>query len=258
MPLHATCSPYLPAVLPCSDCRMPGKVIPCALCQAEAAAVFCVNDDAHLCTSCDASVHASNPLLARHERRPLTALASAPGECASAAHGSPTSTDCADVAVVPQLGGASPTVAVPEPQPAPKPAAPAIMPHWAEAATPVPQQLAEPSPAPLSLYEDSFFARSLTTSDLLDLDADDLELPGSMGGSGFACFDPLDDCVVPSFGGASDRFVPAAPSPYAQQVSQPGWSGAVVCRPSVLLLCRLLATNEEGKRGCARRRRECA
>lgn len=237
---------------------MPGKVIPCALCQAEAAAVFCVNDDAHLCTSCDASVHASNPLLARHERRPLTALASAAGECASAAHGSPTSTDCADVAVVPQLGGASPTVAVPEPQPAPKPAAPAIMPHWAEAATPVPQQLAEPSPAPLSLYEDSFFARSLTTSDLLDLDADDLELPGSMGGSGFACFDPLDDCVVPSFGGASDRFVPAAPSPYAQQVSQPGWSGAVVCRPSVLLLCRLLATNEEGKRGCARRRRECA
>ncbi|KAL4443767.1 hypothetical protein ABPG75_011504 [Micractinium tetrahymenae] len=204
---------------------MPGKVIPCALCQAEAAVVFCVNDDAHLCTSCDASVHAANPLLARHERRPLTALACAAGECASAAHGSPASTDYADVAVVPQLGGTSPASApVPEPQPEPQHAAPAAplapppMPHWAEPAAPVPQQLADCAPGPLSLYEDSFFARSLTTSDLLDLDGDDLELPGSVAGSGFACFDPLDDCVVPSFGSA-DRFAPAAPAAYGQQSS---------------------------------------
>ncbi len=206
---------------------MPGKVIPCALCQAEAAAIYCVNDDAHLCTSCDASVHATNPLLARHERRPLTALASAAGECASAAHGSPVSTDCGDVAVVPQLGSPSPAAAAPEPQPAPKPAAslaPAPMPHWAEAAAPVPQPLAEPTPGPLSLYEDSFFARSLTTSDLLDLDGDDLELPGSVTGSGFACFDPLDDCVVPSFG-AADRYAPAAPA-YVPQVGC--WAGPVL------------------------------
>lgn len=214
---------------------MPGKVIPCALCQVEAAAFFCVNDDAHLCASCDASVHASNPLLSRHERRPLTALASVAGECASAAHGSPASTDCADVAVVPQLGATSPAAPTPEAEPKPAvPLAPAPMPHWAPAAAP--QPLADPAPGPLSLYEDSFFARSLTTSDLLDLDADDLELPGSAAGSGFACFDPLDDCVVPSFGSAADRFVPAGPSGYAQQVGRLASSCSCLLAQALMLM----------------------
>lgn len=153
---------------------MPGKHVPCAMCQDEAATVYCVNDDAHLCASCDVSVHAANPLLARHERRQLSCQAV---ECASAAH---TSTSD-DVAVVPQLFGAHSEFAPPAFAPAPK---------EADAAAVV-------APAPLALYEDSFFARNLTTSDLLmDLEDDELELPG---GASFASFDPLVDCVVPSF-----------------------------------------------------------
>ena len=160
---------------------MPGKHIPCALCQDEAAAVYCVNDDdAHLCGSCDVSVHAGNPLLARHERRQLSCQAV---ECASAAN---TSCTDADVAVVPQLGAAAGTESAP-------PAAASFFgaaPKEAEAAAVV-------APAPLALYEDSFFARSLTASDLLmDMEDDELELPG---GASFASFDPLVDCVVPSF-----------------------------------------------------------
>ena len=140
---------------------MPGKVTPsvrCALCDG-AALVYCVNDDAHLCAGCDASVHGANPLLARHERRPLSALA-CQAECASAAPAAASprpaaslSTDC-DVGVVPQLA------------PAPLAAALAAAPLAAEPA----------HVAPLDLYEDSFLGRSLTTSDLLDLD--ELELPG--------------------------------------------------------------------------------
>lgn len=142
---------------------MPGKVAPsvrCALCD-EAAVCYCVNDDAHLCTGCDVKMHSANPLLARHERRPLSALA-CQAECASAAPSSAPAvshnTDC-DVGVVPQLVPAAP---VPAPMAAPAP-------------------VAEPAPvapmaAPLDLYEDSFLGRSLTTSDLLDLD--ELELPG--------------------------------------------------------------------------------
>ena len=140
---------------------MPGKIAPsvrCALCD-EAAVCYCVNDDAHLCTGCDVKMHSANPLLARHERRPISALA-CQAECASAAPSAAPaarhSTDC-DVGVVPQLAPAAPAVVPPAP------------------AAPV---MAEPAPvaAPLDLYEDSFLGRSLTTSDLLDLD--DLELPG--------------------------------------------------------------------------------
>lgn len=142
---------------------MPGKIAPsvrCALCD-EAAVCYCVNDDAHLCTGCDVKMHSANPLLARHERRPISALA-CQAECASAAPSAAPaashSTDC-DVGVVPQLAPAAP-VAVPLP-----PAAPAAEPA-----------AVAPLSAPLDLYEDSFLGRSLTTSDLLDLD--DLELPG--------------------------------------------------------------------------------
>jgi hypothetical protein len=144
---------------------MPGKIAPnvrCALCD-EAAVCYCVNDDAHLCTGCDVKMHSANPLLARHERRPLSALA-CQAECASAAPSAAPaashSTDC-DVGVVPQLSPAAP-VAAPMPAPAP-------------VAEPMPAPVA-PLAAPLDLYEDSFLGRSLTTSDLLDLD--DLELPG--------------------------------------------------------------------------------
>jgi hypothetical protein len=172
---------------------MPGaKVIPCALCQIEAAAIYCVNDDAHLCASCDAATHSANPLLARHERRPLSALTCQAAECASAAHGgaAPSAATDVDVAVVPQLATSPESGAAPLPKVDPEPA------------------------APLTLYEDSFFARSLTTSDLLDLDSDELELPGS---SAPFSFDPLVDCVVPSF---EDELRPAAPvaESFPQQV----------------------------------------
>lgn len=167
---------------------MPGKVVPCALCQTGAAAVYCVNDDANLCTECDASVHAGNPLLARHERRPLSAMA-CQAECASAACTAATDCTDADVCVVPQFGAAA------------TPAAPAA------AAT-----KAEPEAAPLVLYEDAFLGRSLTTSDLLDLD--ELELPGCTSPSAFS----FDDCVVPSFGAwappaGGDRYLQVPDSP---------------------------------------------
>jgi len=63
----------------------------CALCHSAKATIFCVNDDASLCSSCDVKFH-SNPLSARHERRPICVEAA----CASAAEGS------MDAAVVPQ------------------------------------------------------------------------------------------------------------------------------------------------------------
>lgn len=114
---------------------MTGKRIPCVLCQHEAAAFYCVNDDAHLCGSCDASVHGANPLLARHERRPLSALACQAHECASAA---PSSGPCAshstdgDAGVVPEAPQA--------------PCAASVLPPL------------EPA-GPMDLYEDCFLGR---------------------------------------------------------------------------------------------------
>lgn len=249
---------------------MLGKVIPCALCQAEAATVFCVNDDAHLCAGCDASVHASNPLLARHERRPLTALACTAVECASAAQNcpaptasSPASTDCADVAVVPQLcSGGDPTEADASPAAAELQSALVELPAQqqvemaeveavpfaafaepAEAVASMPA--AVPAASPLSLYEDSFFSRVLTTNDLLDLDGDELELPAvGCSSASFPCFNPLDDGVVPSFGApapsAADRFMPAGPSGlHSQQVRWVqcvGRFGGAQCQ-AISLLC---------------------
>lgn len=214
-------------------------MIPCALCQQEAAAFYCVNDDAHLCVGCDASVHAANPLLARHERRALSALA-CQAECASAAN---TSTTDADVAVVPQLFNEE------EHQTVEVTAAAAGEPIFEQT-----KHAAEPAlaPAPLTLYEDSFFAHSLSASDMLDLDSDDLELP-SAGAAAAFCFDPVEDCVVPSFadalrpaGAGSDRFLTASssglssthqapttffsqqPSPYLPYVSQQHQASALV------------------------------
>lgn len=43
------------------------------MCHAAEAVTFCVNDDANLCSSCDVKFH-SNPLAARHERRPLSCI----------------------------------------------------------------------------------------------------------------------------------------------------------------------------------------
>lgn len=42
----------------------------CSLCTVAVATVFCVNDDAALCTSCDTKFH-NNPIASRHVRRPL-------------------------------------------------------------------------------------------------------------------------------------------------------------------------------------------
>jgi CCT motif/B-box zinc finger len=69
----------------------------CALCHSAQAVVFCVNDDASLCGPCDTKFH-SNPLSARHERRPLS-IVEAP--CTSTAEGSVESWDD-QAAVVPQ------------------------------------------------------------------------------------------------------------------------------------------------------------
>lgn len=46
----------------------------CDICAASAAAVFCRNDDARLCTKCDQNVHGKNPLAARHWRVQLCEL----------------------------------------------------------------------------------------------------------------------------------------------------------------------------------------
>lgn len=43
----------------------------CSVCITAPAAVYCYNDDAILCTSCDLKYH-ENPLTVRHERRPVT------------------------------------------------------------------------------------------------------------------------------------------------------------------------------------------
>ena len=48
----------------------------CALCECNPARVFCHNDNAALCESCDADIHLSNPLAVRHDRVPLGPLAS--------------------------------------------------------------------------------------------------------------------------------------------------------------------------------------
>lgn len=181
---------------------MPGKVIPCALCPDQAAAFYCVNDDAHLCAACDASVHAANPLLARHERRALNSITCQTAECASAAC-TPAAPSCAtdgDVAVVPQFcGGEEAEVQAPSPR------------GFMAAPT------TDTSAAPLTLYEDSFFSRNLTTSDLLDLDSDELELPG--GPALPFSFNPMVDCVVPSFD--ANPFMPQQQSSYMQPAFVP-------------------------------------
>lgn len=81
----------------------------CALCAKATATIYCVNDDASLCSSCDVKYHA-NPLAARHERRPLPALNEDGGSVA----GCP-SESFDDVAVVPQFDSAAPA-AVPQQQ----------------------------------------------------------------------------------------------------------------------------------------------
>ena len=82
---------------------VPLQMPSCALCHSAEAVIFCVNDDASLCASCDTTYHA-NPLAARHERRPLACTQK---ECASAAGCKSESWN--DAAVVPQC---SPTSAM--------------------------------------------------------------------------------------------------------------------------------------------------
>ncbi|CAM0883608.1 unnamed protein product [Alopecurus aequalis] len=49
-----------------------GGAVACAVCGGTAA-VYCPADAAALCASCDAAIHAANPLSSRHERVPLAA-----------------------------------------------------------------------------------------------------------------------------------------------------------------------------------------
>lgn len=67
----------------------------CAVCTQARATMYCVNDDAYLCTVCDEEHH-GNPLGAKHERRPISDMF---GMQENALSG--TSLD--DVAVVPQM-----------------------------------------------------------------------------------------------------------------------------------------------------------
>jgi hypothetical protein len=158
---------------------MPGKTGPrCAVCQVAAAAVFCVNDDAHLCTLCDVKFHA-NPLAARHERRPLIAVA--------AVQASESATDVKtenftenDVAVVPQW---QPMASAPAPAPAaPSPAIPA-----ADEADPL---LFTSAPPPMR--------KNISVSDLLDFESQLLDF--SFPISHATAQQELTDGVVPSFG----------------------------------------------------------
>lgn len=54
----------------------------CVLCRAPAA-LYCRNDDAFLCSSCDLQVHGCSALLAGHDRMPCAALAAAAASCDS-------------------------------------------------------------------------------------------------------------------------------------------------------------------------------
>lgn len=72
----------------------------CALCGRAPAAVYCVNDDASLCASCDTKFHA-NPLAARHVRRALGASTIQSGN--STVGSGCDSVGLDDAAVVPQF-----------------------------------------------------------------------------------------------------------------------------------------------------------
>lgn len=71
------------------------------MCTAAPAAVYCVNDDASLCTSCDDKYHA-NALSARHERRAIPAESLMLPEQPAVSFVSPQSSD--EYGVVPQCG----------------------------------------------------------------------------------------------------------------------------------------------------------
>ena len=45
-----------------------GAMVQCALCHNAPATVFCFNDNALLCTGCDAQIHKTNKLTWRHQR----------------------------------------------------------------------------------------------------------------------------------------------------------------------------------------------
>lgn len=76
----------------------------CALCAKAAATIYCVNDDATLCSSCDATFH-SNPLTLRHERRGLIVPK-------AELRATPSAADSGDdAAVVPQFTPVSPAAA---------------------------------------------------------------------------------------------------------------------------------------------------
>ena len=45
-----------------------GAMMQCALCHNAPATVFCFNDNAQLCTGCDAQIHKTNKLTWRHQR----------------------------------------------------------------------------------------------------------------------------------------------------------------------------------------------
>ncbi|GMH43504.1 hypothetical protein BSKO_11426 [Bryopsis sp. KO-2023] len=44
----------------------------CEVCSDDVSTVYCKNDQAYLCDNCDADIHLSNPLSARHELVPIT------------------------------------------------------------------------------------------------------------------------------------------------------------------------------------------
>lgn len=77
----------------------------CTLCMRKASTVYCRNDDAFLCTECDASAHA-NPLAARHMRVPAAeaeaeAHRASPASDNAAAQPADCVSESADVPVAP-------------------------------------------------------------------------------------------------------------------------------------------------------------
>jgi hypothetical protein len=136
----------------------------CIMCQRAAASVYCVNDDAHLCSDCDVSFH-SNALAARHERRPLAC-------CPEGASVAPDATSSdADFAVVPQFAPTSDNDTTFRAQPI------VLDDFFGPAGGGIPATFIDPEDD-----DDAMGLMRAFESELLEFDADDCVVPQMHGG----------------------------------------------------------------------------
>lgn len=59
-----------PRIATLSEFFFRATMVSCVLC-ARTATIFCVNDNASLCSGCDLNIHSANPVASRHVRTPL-------------------------------------------------------------------------------------------------------------------------------------------------------------------------------------------